>query len=216
MWAPSNQRRSFFIFVFFTFIVMAGCNSHRINQNVLDEINAHRREVDSSFQYDPNSPFHSDSSAHFDGIKWFPPDEKYIFTSKLHRYAQPETVTVLGTKGEERKEIKYGYFILKFEGTDHHLNAYKFGLEEIEQHPQLRNRLSVWFTDETTGKETYGVGRYIEVDDLAADTNYIYTLNLNNAYNPYCAYSPMYSCAIPRKEDHLPFPVKAGEMKYHE
>jgi hypothetical protein len=208
-----NQR---IIFISMILLAMGGCHSNRINQKFIDEISAHRREVDSSFRYDPDSPFNRDPSAHFGGIKWFPPDEKYVFTSQLHRYAQPETVIILGTKGEDRKEIQFGYFTLVFEGTGHPLNVYMSGPEEIEQRPQLRNYLSVWFTDATTGKETYGVGRYIDVGALDSDTNHIYTIDLNNSYNPYCAYSSLYSCAIPGKDDHLPFPVRAGEMKYHE
>jgi uncharacterized protein (DUF1684 family) len=59
------------------------------------------------------------------------------------------------------------------------------------------------------------VGRYLEVGQEVADPDYLYTIDFNNAYNPYCAYSSQYSCAIPRKEDHLDFPIRAGEMKYH-
>ena len=74
---------------------------------------------------------------------------------------------------------------------------------------------SLWFTDLTTGKETYEVGRYLDFlkDE---DPDYVYTLDFNLTYNPYCAYSPAYSCPIPRKEDHLDLAVTAGEKKWHE
>jgi hypothetical protein len=38
----------------------------------------------------------------------------------------------------------------------------------------------------------------------------------NRAYNPYCAYTSLYSCAIPREEDHLDIPLRVGERKYHD
>jgi uncharacterized protein (DUF1684 family) len=76
--------------------------------------------------------------------------------------------------------------------------------------------LSVWFTDETTGKETYRVGRYVEVGEENPDPQFVYTIDLNKAYNPYCAYSDLYSCAIPRKEDHIPIAIRAGEKNYHD
>ena len=74
---------------------------------------------------------------------------------------------------------------------------------------------SIWFTDKTTNNETYGVGRYLPFD-LNQDKNYKYTIDFNLAYNPYCAYSSDYSCAIPSKEDYIDLAIKAGELKYHD
>jgi uncharacterized protein (DUF1684 family) len=120
---------------------------------------------------------------------------------------------VFGTKGEERKHLKYGYFMLTFEGQEYKLNVYKYVPGQQERSPDL---LSVWFTDATTGKETYEVGRYVDVGNENVDPDFVYMINFNNAYNPYCAYSAIYSCAIPRREDHLDIPIRAGELKYHQ
>ena len=105
--------------------------------------------------------------------------------------------------------------LLRIGDADHRLNAYKFSPEDVRRHPQLASNLSVWFTDETTGGETYGVGRYVEVEAESDDPDHVYVVNLNNAHNPYCAYNPTYSCAIPTREDRLPIAVRAGEMSYH-
>ena len=219
--------RNIFFFLFFVIIFLftvAGCNRHQSqlvrftsqdSLNIINDILVHRTEIDSVFGHDPSSPFYRDTAVHFTGIKWFPPDVDYYFKSKLFRYEHPETVSVYGTKGEERKHLKYGYFVLEFEGKEYHLNVYKFTANDPARFIQYRNYLSVWFTDQTTGKETYNVGRYIDVEDEKSDPNHLYVLNLNNAYNPYCAYTHFYSCAIPPKEDYLDFAVRAGEMKYH-
>lgn len=198
-------------------VVLASCRQplSDADRQHLRAISDHRLEVDSSFRHDPNSPFNSDPMAHFTGIKWFPPDLRFSFSSKLHRYARVETVTVFGTKGEARKEMRYGYFALPFEGTEHRLNVYKSMAEESREYGIPESHLSVWFTDETTGKETYNVGRYVDVEDESPDPDHEYRIDFNNAYNPYCAYSDRYSCAIPGKEDHLAFSVRAGELKYH-
>jgi len=179
------------------------------------EIFLHRAEADSFFRFDYESPFRRDTSIRYDGLKWFPTDLQYCFTSRLYHYVQAETVTVYGTKGEERKQLRYGYFILNFDEKPYRLNVYKYLTSESRHLNIGPEYLAVWFTDATTGKETYHVGRYVEVGAEKPDTNASYSINLNNAYNPYCAYTPMYSCAIPRKEDHLDFPVLAGEMTYH-
>jgi uncharacterized protein len=182
---------------------------------------AHRAEVDSSFRYADDSPFKRDTTVEFHGIKWFPIDVRFRGVSLLHKYAKPETVIVMGTKGEERKQLRYGFFTIKVPGEYGQLivlklNVYKFTPYDAKRYALYRNALSVWFTDETTGKETYDVGRYVEVGDENADPDHWYVIDLNKSYNPYCAYSKLFSCAVPRKEDHIDIPLRVGEMKYHE
>ncbi len=196
--------------------MLFSCSRHNPSSElIIKETLAHRAAVDSNFRDNPNSPFNRDTSIHYNGLRWFLPDAEFYFQSRLYRYQRPETVLVYGTKGEARTQLKYGYFLLDFQGRTFTLNAYKLVTSNPTEVASYGNELSVWFTDETTGKETYEVGRYVDVGEEHRDTNFLYSLNLNNAYNPYCAYSSLYSCAIPRKEDHLGFPVRAGEMKYH-
>ncbi len=182
---------------------------------IVNEIVSHRQEAESFFRNHPDSPFNQDTTAHFSGIKWFEPDVRFYFKSRLFKYDKSEQVNVLGTKGEERQYLKYGYFKIEFparpaggEDSEYSLNVYKDA-------DAANNYLSIWFTDETTGKETYGVGRYIEIGNEVPDPNYKYAIDFNKAFNPYCAYSEKYSCAVPRREDHLPITIRAGEMKYH-
>jgi hypothetical protein len=182
---------------------------------VMQGITRYRAEADSFFRYDPNSPFNKDPEAHFEYIRWFPPNLKYYFRSMLFKYTDPQTVTVFGTKGEPRNELLYGYFKIIYEGSEYRLNIYK--TPPSGNNAKIPpNYLSVWFTDATTGKQTYGVGRYVEVGEEDPNPDHIYEINMNNAYNPYCAYSSLYSCAIPPKENHFDFPVLAGELKYHQ
>jgi uncharacterized protein (DUF1684 family) len=196
---------------------LSASDSITIVQDNLD----HRAMMDEFFRTDPGSPFKRDTSVGYHGINWFPIDPRFRGSSILHRYAQPETVIVMGTKGEERKQLRYGYF--EFAVPDSHgqpfllkINAYKFTPYDARRYALYKENLSVWFTDSTTGKETYGVGRYVEIGNEDPDPNHLYFIDLNKAYNPYCAYSPMYSCAIPRKEDHIALALRVGEMKYHD
>src|SRR5512140_265777 len=180
----------------------------------------HRAEVDSFFRTDPGSPFRRDSAAEYRGIRWYSIDSRFCVFSMLHRYDDPETVVVKGTKGEDRRELRYGYFEFVLPDTDGtprpiKLNVYKFTPYDGQRYLLYRDNLSVWFTDRTTGKETYGVGRYVDVGTEVPDANHVYRVDFNKAYNPYCAYSTMYSCAVPRKEDHLDLAVRAGELTYH-
>jgi uncharacterized protein (DUF1684 family) len=74
---------------------------------------------------------------------------------------------------------------------------------------------SVMFRDATSGKETYGGGRYLELEpaDLA-DNRAI--LDFNKAFNPYCAYNPNFACPLPPAENTLPMAIKAGERYVHQ
>jgi uncharacterized protein len=189
---------------------------------IVQENRKFRAEHDVFFRTDPGSPFVRDTSVQYHGINWYPIDPRYRGHSILHHYATPETVTVYGTKGEPRKQLKYGYFEFTIPGENGQggvsirLQVYKFTPSDARRYQLYPHALSVWFTDRTTGQETYQVGRYVEVDEESPDPAFVYTIDLNQAYNPYCAYSAMYSCAIPPKEDHVDLALRVGEMKYHE
>lgn len=182
---------------------------------------AHRARVDEEFRHDPGSPFQRDTSVTFAGLHWFPIDVRFRASVRLHRYPDPEIVRVMGTKGEPREQLRYGYFDLILPdsaGTPVRvrLNVYKFTPSDSARYARYRNHLSMWFTDLTTGKETYHVGRYIELGEEQMNPDADYIVDLNTAFNPYCAYSALYSCAIPTDEDRVPIALRVGEMKYHE
>jgi len=72
--------------------------------------------------------------------------------------------------------------------------------------------IAVFFRDETTGKESYAVGRYLDPQPLG-DGRYV--LDFNLAYSPACAYSEHYNCLIPPRANRLKVAVKAGEKDTH-
>jgi uncharacterized protein (DUF1684 family) len=56
------------------------------------------------------------------------------------------------------------------------------------------------FLDATSGTETYGAGRYL---DLEPDDDGTWTLDFNLAYHPSCVYDPRYSCPLTPAENRL-------------
>lgn len=168
-----------------------------------------RTQHDNYMRNNPNSPFNAKGEVEFHPLNYYEPDMDFIFKSKLTEYDTKDTVVVQGTKGEEREMILYGYLTINYENETHKLKVYEGRTPNGEKYH------SIWFTDETTNDETYGVGRYLNFR-LMNDPDNVYTIDFNAAYNPYCAYSSDYSCAIPRKEDHLNFAVEAGEKKFHD
>jgi len=68
------------------------------------------------------------------------------------------------------------------------------------------------FSDETSGRETYGAGRYLLVD--APDSTGFTYIEFNKAYNPPCAFSPFATCPLPPKQNHILTEIRAGEKDY--
>ena len=67
------------------------------------------------------------------------------------------------------------------------------------------------FRDRTSGRETYGAGRFIKAGTPA---NGRIALDFNRAYNPPCAFTAFATCPLPPPENWLAFAVPAGEMKW--
>jgi len=208
-----NKNKVLYIMVIQIIILLfVACNSKETNNDVDDEyINSilyHRSETDSSMRVGLHSPFNRDTTVEFSSLNYYEPDPLFLFKSKLFRYDPPDTVEILGTKGEVRQVIKEGFVKLDFEETEYRVNVYKgFSPNGVAYH-------SIWFTDKTTGNETYGVGRYLDFE-MNEDSDLVYDIDFNFAYNPYCAYSAKFSCPIPRKEDYLDFYIEAGEKNFH-
>ncbi|MBK6663441.1 MAG: DUF1684 domain-containing protein [Thermoflexaceae bacterium] len=61
--------------------------------------------------------------------------------------------------------------------------------------------------------ETYGAGRYLDVEPLPDGRLHV---DFNYAYNPYCAYNDAWSCPIPPRENMLNVHIRAGERTFHD
>jgi hypothetical protein len=138
---------------------------------------------------------------------WFPFDPAWVLRAKLVRFPKPETVTMQTSLGRSKEYIRAGYFVLDVPGRSG-LKAFAYQPTFI---PREKESLSILFTDATTGKESYGTGRYL---DLEPPADGVYTLDFNSAYNPLCAYTHVYNCPIPPRENALPVAVRAGEQAY--
>lgn len=197
--------------IFSAIILLASCgkNYSPEQQAYIKKVEDFRAKKNDEMKNDPSSPFNLKGKVEFHNLNYFDVDPDFVFKSKLREYETKDTVTIYGTKGEPRKVVRFGYVTINLNNKELNVNVYEGMTRTGEKYH------SIWFTDLTTNKESYGVGRYIDFE-LVNDPNYIYEVDFNLAYNPYCAYSPNYSCAIPTKEDFIPVEIKAGEKKFHD
>jgi uncharacterized protein len=164
-----------------------------------------RAEKDDFFMTSHSSPLSHGDAAASKGLKYFDPNPALRFEVKLQRYATPEGIMLTTSKGTRQLFNRVGYFDLSMAGTPVRIQAYQSAERDDPN-------LFVPFRDSTSGQESYGAARYL---DLEVEHNDEYALDFNYAYNPYCAYSEDYVCPLPPQENWLKVPVRAGEKKYH-
>jgi uncharacterized protein (DUF1684 family) len=153
--------------------------------------------------FDPQSPRYKE----YKGIEYFPVDLSYRYVLPLTVNPSPDTVVILSTRGNQRRALRVGWFDFLVGKKPCRLEATRLLEPGVGE-----NDFGIFFQDRTTGKETYGVGRYVDVEPLG-DGRYV--LDFNQAYNPACAYSEHYNCPIPPRANHLTVAIQAGEKDAH-
>ncbi len=186
--------------VLFTFLDVGTVS----NDDYKKKIEAQREEKNEFFRTSDESPIKD--KANFKGLSYFEPDEKYKVKAKLVVLENRETYTMKMSKGEAENFLKYAYIYFDLGGKNHKLLVLKRSLQD--------KILFIAFKDESSGKTSYGGGRYL---DCAIASNQLQelTIDFNLAYNPYCVYNEDFTCPIPPKENTLGIEIKAGE-KYEE
>jgi hypothetical protein len=138
---------------------------------------------------------------------WFDPDPAFRVEARLIHDGAPREEVILSTRGNRRRALHLGRLHFTLQGKEMFLTALRLlepGADEQE--------IFILFRDATTGHESYPLGRYLDAQPLGVDR---YALDFNRAYNPTCAFSPLYNCPIPPRENALPVAVRAGERNPH-
>ena len=153
-------------------------------------------------------------SSSFEGPRYFPLDERWRVAARLDKEAPGtgQPVQLQTSVGDLRDFVVAGTFVFRVGGADGaegQEQEYRLTAYSMLPAPPDYTDLFVPFKDATTGKESYGAGRYIDVPWQEASSDY--TLDFNMAYNPSCAYSPRYNCPYPPPQNTLKIAVTAGE-----
>jgi len=168
-------------------------------QEYAAKITKERAAKDELFRSGTDSPIADKESFH--GLHYFKVNPAYRVKATISPYMDADKELIVNyTDSTSDKYEKYGYASFAINGQNQKLLLLKH-----------EGTISVLFRDETSGKETYGGGRYLDysVSDIKNNT---LVLDFNNAYNPYCAYQPTYACPVPPKENTLPIAIWAGEQ----
>ncbi len=156
-----------------------------------------REQKDAFFKEASQSPLPEDQRVGFTGLEYFPPNEALVLDVELD-HVEPSEIEIATTTSGVRTYLRVATATFSVDGRPTTVALYSTGDEG----------LFLPFRDATSGKETYGAGRYLDVrlaDNGAA------VIDFNYAYAPFCAYSKNYSCALPPVENWLDVPIRAGE-----
>lgn len=137
----------------------------------------------------------------FHGLEYFPADEAWRVTARF--VAEPKKIPILNVLGQTEESECPGYAVFRLAGQEERLYP-------ILEEPGAKELFYI-FKDQTSGKETYGAGRFL-YSDLPRDGKVV--LDFNKAYNPPCSFTPYATCPLPPPENRLPIRVEAGEKKY--
>jgi uncharacterized protein (DUF1684 family) len=179
-----------------------------------DALMRFRHGRDELFRSHPQSPIEAAERRSFAGLHYFPPDPAYRVDA---RFEPGEGSELLIDTGGEDGAVRYrraGRLVFRLHGEDCRLTVLSL--------VQYAGGLFVPFRDATSGRETYGGGRYLfdtakdtdglvlEITDGSSDV----VIDFNYAYNASCAYSPLWACPLAPPENFLKVPVRAGELSY--
>jgi uncharacterized protein (DUF1684 family) len=140
---------------------------------------------------------------HFPGIDSFPITLTWRLEAMFETYNPPKIVPIVNVLGMVDNMTSPGAIVFNFEGKAYRLDPV---LEKGSTH------LFIIFADQTSGKETYGAGRYLYVDPPGPDGKVV--VDFNKAHNPSCAFTKFATCPLPPRQNRLAIRVEAGERKY--
>ncbi len=168
----------------------------------MSELEDFRRRKDDFFAGHPRSPLTEEQRERFTGLAYFPEEPGLVIEVPLETEGvdRAEPIVMQTTTGGEQVYRRAGRVRFAVDGQEARLTLYE---------SDLQHELFVPFRDATSGEETYGAGRYLEVEPPGPAGRVVVDFNL--AYNPYCAYNPHWSCPIPPGENRLAVPLRAGE-----
>lgn len=165
---------------------------------------SYRADKDEYFRRGHDSPVPPAEREAFTGLPYFPVDESLRFEGlTLEPYAgdEPANFQIPTSDGKLRAAVRAGTFAFALGGATQRLTGYTFAEGGSDS-------VFLPFLDATSGSETYGAGRYL---DLYPEDDGSYTIDFNLAYHPSCVYDRRFSCPLTPAENRLPVRIEAGE-----
>ena len=168
----------------------------------MSELSEFRRSKDEFFAGGHDSPLTEHQAHSFRGLSYFDdnPDLRFVLTPE--KFESQDVIEMQTSTGDVAQFIRWGEITFEVD----HEKARLMLLKDVSS-----GGFFLPFVDATSGDETYGAGRYLDVEELP-DSRLV--VDFNYAYNPYCAYNDSWSCPLTPPENRLTVALRAGEQTF--
>jgi uncharacterized protein len=143
---------------------------------------------------------HARPRREFSGIESYPIDLRWRIEGTFHPH--DKIIPIDDVTGLVQNTVSPGAIEFEVNGERHSLDVLEGGAR----------RYFVLFSDATSGRETYGAGRYVYTDHEDEDGSIV--IDFNQAYNPPCVFTDYATCPLPPRQNRLSIPIRAGEKNY--
>ena len=139
----------------------------------------------------------------FKGLQYFPVRADWDIEARFEPYVPAHRIPIVNILGMTEDMTSPGAIVFEREGRS-------WRLDTILEAPGDRE-LFVMFSDATSGKQTYGAGRFLYIGLPDAER---VEVDFNKAYNPPCAFTDFATCPLPPEQNRLSLAIEAGELAY--
>jgi uncharacterized protein (DUF1684 family) len=139
----------------------------------------------------------------FKGLQYFPVRADWHVQAHFEPYLPERRIAIVNILGMTQEMASPGAIVFERDGRS-------WRLDTVLEAPGDQ-QLFVMFSDATSGKETYGAGRFLYVGLPQADR---IDVDFNEAFNPPCAFTNFATCPLPPPQNRLGLRIDAGELKY--
>ena len=119
-----------------------------------------REEKDSFFKNNHHSPLTEQQKDSFSKLDYYKPNQLLKFQVELKQYEHQDKIDIMTSKGFVQEHVRFGYVEFEVSSKKYSLTVYK---------QQDSDHLFVPFKDKTNGIESYGAGRYVELENISKD-----------------------------------------------
>ena len=188
---------------FLFFILVNQLSFAQQNKNYVDKLKAYQKNY-----VDSHEVVRGTDKKYF---RFFPVNAKFKVTAAFFKLSDTSGFIMKTSGAVSKKYYRYGTVKFIIDKKPYQLTIYQS--DQLMKTEEYKNYLFIPYTDLTSGNESYGGGKYLDLQISDIKDNYL-TIDFNKAYNPYCAYSTGYNCPIPPRENDLPVAIKAGEKVF--
>lgn len=174
-------------------------------EDYIKKIETERERQFKYIRFNAESPLTEEQKRGLQSLKFYAIDPAYRVKARLLPIEIKKVRAVPLTDGSTERYLEHSWAEFELGGK-----TIKVLLLQSLSESDMRN-FFLAFADETSGKETYGGGRYLNVRQ---DGKNSITIDFNLAFNPYCAYNPDFACPLPPRENILEIALPVGEKNY--